>query len=322
MLQHVAVAHAEDELAPSEVLNRPDELDELVPHGVQALVDDSRLPRHVPDGELDVGVGKSVEIRRRQSGAMLDENAQCTKRWWWAHEAQNGKRRGTAASGELPTRRFLDLACHDAASSNVPAHDARHPPEQIPFAKFEGENSGGRAMAPSRAAAGAHRTLLLAGLLLSPAAGQQATHEDYRMYRGAFSPAECASIAALFLERPPEPDTRTIPLLPNMHDEFRVSRLSRFDDGTLMSRGHLDFIYDRLVGLQQDEPPSPLFAIAGLDLPPPLALHQTRPAPPLAPPLALPLALPTTARSADDGLRHRRPRPAPPLDLPLDLHRR
>ena len=120
-------------------------------------------------------------------------------------------------------------------------------------------------MAPSGAAAGAHRTLLLAGLLLSPAAGQQATHEDYRMYRGAFSPAECASIAALFLERPPEPDTRTIPLLPNMHDEFRVSRLSRFDDGTLMSRGHLDFIYDRLVGLQQDEPPSPLFAIAGID---------------------------------------------------------
>ena len=39
-----------------------------------------------------------------------------------------------------------------------------------------------------------------------------------------------------------------------------------FDDGTLMSRGHLDFIYDRLVALQQDEPPSPLFAIAGLEL--------------------------------------------------------
>eukprot|EP00964_Phaeocystis_antarctica_P109280 scaffold73758_cov52-Phaeocystis_antarctica.AAC.1 len=184
---------------------------------------------------------------------MLDENAQCTKRWWWAHEAQNGKRRGTAASGELPTRRFLDLACTRCRKLERVCTRWRRP-EQIPFAKFEGENSGGRAMAPSRAAAGAHRTLLLAGLLLSPAAGQQATHEDYRMYRGAFSPAECASIAALFLERPPEPDTRTIPLLPNMHDEFRVSRLSRFDDGTLMSRGHLDFIYDRLVGLQQDEP--------------------------------------------------------------------
>ena len=128
-------------------------------------------------------------------------------------------------------------------------------------------------MAPSRAVAslrpsvGAHRKLLmLAGLLLSPAAGQQATHEDYRMYRGAFSAEECKTIANLFLERPPEPDTRTIPLLPNMHDEFRVSRLSRFDDGSLLSQGHLDFIYDRLVGLQQDQPPSPLFAIAGLDL--------------------------------------------------------
>jgi hypothetical protein len=125
-------------------------------------------------------------------------------------------------------------------------------------------------MAPSRAAVGAHRKLLLAGLLLSPAAGQQAAHEDYRMYRGAFSAEECETIAALFLERPPEPDTRTIPLLPNMHDEFRVSRLSRFDDGTLLSQGQLDFIYDRLVGLQQDEPQSPLFAIAGLDLQRPL----------------------------------------------------
>ena len=107
--------------------------------------------------------------------------------------------------------------------------------------------------------------LLLAGLLLTPVAGQP-THEDYEMYRGAFSAEECESIANLFLEQPPEPDDRTIPLLPNMHDEFRVSRLSRFDDGTLMSRGHLDFIYDRLVALQQDEPPSPLFAIAGLEL--------------------------------------------------------
>ena len=151
-------------------------------------------------------------------------------------------------------------------------------------------------MAPSRAAAGAHRTLLLAGLLLaglllSPAAGQQAAHEDYRMYRGAFSPAECASIAALFLERPPEPDTRTIPLLPNMHDEFRVSRLSRFDDGTLMARGHLDFIYDRLVGLQQDEPPSPLFAIAGLDLLLLLLLLLASGSLDLPPPLELPLDL-------------------------------
>ena len=107
--------------------------------------------------------------------------------------------------------------------------------------------------------------LLLAGLLLIPVAGQP-THEDYEMYRGAFSAEECETIANLFLEQPPEPDDRTIPLLPNMHDEFRVSRLSRFDDGTLMSRGHLDFIYDRLVALQQDEPPSPLFAIAGLEL--------------------------------------------------------
>ena len=107
--------------------------------------------------------------------------------------------------------------------------------------------------------------LLLAGLLLIPVAGQP-THEDYEMYRGAFSAEECETIANLFLEQPPEPDDRTIPLLPNMHDEFRVSRLSRFDDGTLMSRGHLDFIYDRLVSLQQDEPPSPLFAIAGLEL--------------------------------------------------------
>ena len=107
--------------------------------------------------------------------------------------------------------------------------------------------------------------LLLAGLLLIPVAGQP-THEDYEMYRGAFSAEECETIANLFLEQPPEPDDRTIPLLPNMHDEFRVSRLSRFDDGTLMSRGHLDFIYDRLVALQQDEPPSPLFGIAGLEL--------------------------------------------------------
>ena len=107
--------------------------------------------------------------------------------------------------------------------------------------------------------------LLLAGLLLIPAAGQP-THEDYEMYRGAFSAEECGTIANLFLEQPPEPDDRTIPLLQNMHDEFRVSRLSRFDDGTLMSRGHLDFIYDRLVALQQDEPPSSLFAIAGLEL--------------------------------------------------------
>ena len=107
--------------------------------------------------------------------------------------------------------------------------------------------------------------LLLAGLLLIPVDGQP-THEDYEMYRGAFSAEECEIIANLFLEQPPEPDDRTIPLLPNMHDEFRVSRLSRFDDGTLMSRGHLDFIYDRLVALQQDEPPSPLFAIAGLEL--------------------------------------------------------
>ena len=97
--------------------------------------------------------------------------------------------------------------------------------------------------------------LLLAGLLLIPAAGQP-THEihDYKMYRGAFSAAECEIIANLFLEQPPEPDLRTIPLLPNMRDEFRVSRLSRFDDGTLMSRGHLDLVYDRLVALQQDEP--------------------------------------------------------------------
>ena len=118
------------------------------------------------------------------------------------------------------------------------------------------------------AAAPGWRWLLL-GLLLGPAAGQQpafAPHEDYRMYRSAFSAAECETIAAIFLKRPPELDTRTIPLLPNMHDEFRVSRLSRFDDGTLMSRGQLDFIYDRLVGLQQGELPSPLFAIAGLDL--------------------------------------------------------
>ena len=107
--------------------------------------------------------------------------------------------------------------------------------------------------------------LLLAGLLLIPVDGQP-THEDYEMYRGAFSAEECETIANLFLEQPPEPDDRTIPLLPNMHDEFRVSRLSRFDDGTLMSRGHLDFIYDRLVALQQDEPPSPLFGIAGLEL--------------------------------------------------------
>ena len=107
--------------------------------------------------------------------------------------------------------------------------------------------------------------LLLAGLLLIHVAGQP-THDDYEMYRGAFSAEECETIANLFLEQPPEPDDRTIPLLPNMHDEFRVSRLSRFDDGTLMSRGHLDFIYDRLVALQQDEPPSPLFAIAGLEL--------------------------------------------------------
>ena len=80
-----------------------------------------------------------------------------------------------------------------------------------------------------------HMKLLLAGLLLIPVAGQP-SHEDYEMYRGAFSAEECETIANLFLEQPPEPDDRTIPLLPNMHDEFRVSRLSRFDDGTLMSR--------------------------------------------------------------------------------------
>jgi hypothetical protein len=44
-------------------------------------VDDSRLSRHVPDGKLDVGVGKSVQIGCPQPGAMPDEHAQRTQRW-------------------------------------------------------------------------------------------------------------------------------------------------------------------------------------------------------------------------------------------------
>ena len=44
-------------------------------------MDDSRLSRHVPDGKLDVGVGKPVEIGRPQPGAMLYEHAQRAQRW-------------------------------------------------------------------------------------------------------------------------------------------------------------------------------------------------------------------------------------------------
>ena len=44
-------------------------------------MDDSRLSRHVPDGKLDVGVGKSVQIGRPQPGAMPDEHAQRAQRW-------------------------------------------------------------------------------------------------------------------------------------------------------------------------------------------------------------------------------------------------
>ena len=43
-------------------------------------MDDSRLSRHVPDGKLDVGVGKPVEIGRPQPGAMLYEHAQRAQR--------------------------------------------------------------------------------------------------------------------------------------------------------------------------------------------------------------------------------------------------
>ena len=60
---------------------RTDELNQLLPPGVKALVDDSRLSRHVPDGKLDVGVGKPVEIGRPQPGAMLYEHAQRAQRW-------------------------------------------------------------------------------------------------------------------------------------------------------------------------------------------------------------------------------------------------
>ena len=96
-------------------------------------------------------------------------------------------------------------------------------------------------------------------LLLSGAAA-----DDLLLFRSAFSVEECERIASIFLARPPEHDTRTIPLLPNMEDEFRVSRVSRFDDGSLMEQGQLDFIYDRLASLQQDAPPSQLLAIGGL----------------------------------------------------------
>jgi len=87
------------------------------------------------------------------------------------------------------------------------------------------------------------------------------------MFRSAFTPEECARIAQLFWERPPELDARTIPLLPNMeHDQFRVARVNRFDDGTLGSRGKLDFIFLRLAALLHGSHASPLLAVGGIDV--------------------------------------------------------
>ena len=91
--------------------------------------------------------------------------------------------------------------------------------------------------------------------------------EEHLMYRGAFTPAECELIADMFLQHsPPEVDNRNIPLLPNMEDNFRVSRVNHFDDGTLMARGALDFVYERLISLQLNAARSPLFDFSGLGL--------------------------------------------------------
>ena len=65
-------------------------------------MDDSRLSRHVPDGKLDVGVGKPVEIGRPQPGAMLYEHAQRAQRW-----------------GHRETERAPDPVAATSASSHV-----------------------------------------------------------------------------------------------------------------------------------------------------------------------------------------------------------
>ncbi|KAL3900014.1 MAG: hypothetical protein SGPRY_012538 [Prymnesium sp.] len=86
------------------------------------------------------------------------------------------------------------------------------------------------------------------------------------MFRRAFTPHECERIAQLFSQLPAESDVRKIPLLPNMpEDSFRVARLNRFDDGSLLEQGKLDFISSRLLSLLQSTPDSPLPALGGLD---------------------------------------------------------
>jgi len=101
----------------------------------------------------------------------------------------------------------------------------------------------------------AARRFTLCFAVVAVAAASEELRTPLILYRGAFSPEECAGIARIFTELlPAESDARAIQNLPRMADDYGVARLNRFDtDGRLQAAGVFDWIYER-VAAQLGEP--------------------------------------------------------------------